>query len=192
MRRAFLAILILLSFQKVSAQTDESIISQVISDLLNCSFQGGDTLLLKQSISETFFHDDSISFKKKTGLEVSQKTLTEILSNSKKINNDNKWKEGELNKKIIAVSGIKDTILISGKPFIKCLSEKQLNYLSKNLPTLDIYSISKLIFSDNRQTAVFHFSFGKTGTGFFSFESILISKVFGKWIIIQRFDWGMS
>ena len=85
-----------------------------------------------------------------------------------------------------------DTTLISTKPFIKCLSEKQLNYLSKNLPTLNIYSISKLIFSNNRQTAVFHFSFGKTGTGFFSFESVFVSKVFGKWVIIQKFDWGMS
>lgn len=192
MRKAFLVILILLSFQKINAQTDESVISQVISEILNCSFQVGDTIFLEQSIRNTFFHDDSISFKKKTGLEVSQKTLAEILNNSKKINNDNKWKEDELNKKIVVLSGLNDTTLISAKPYIKCLSEKQLNYLSKNLPTLDIYSISKLIFSDNRQTAVFHLSFGKAGTGFFSFESIFISKVFGKWIVIQKFDWGMS
>ena len=192
MRKAFLAILILLSFQKVSAQTDESIISQVISELVDCSSKVDDTLFLDQHISNTFFHDDSISFKKKAGLEVPQKTLAEILSNSKKINNNDKWNEGELNKKIIVVSGMDGTTLISSKPFIKCLSEKQLNYLSKNLPSLDIYSISKLIFSDNHQTAVFHFSSGKAGTGFFSFESILISKVFGKWIVIQRFDWGMS
>ena len=69
---------------------------------------------------------------------------------------------------------------------------KTISLLSKYLPTQNIYSVSKLIFSDNRQTAVFHFSFGKAGTGFFSFESILISKIFGKWIIIRKFDWGMS
>ena len=99
MRKAFLAILILLSFQKVSAQTDESIISQVISELVDCSSKVDDTLFLDQHISNTFFHDDSILFKKKAGLEVPQKTLAEILSNSKKINNNDKWKEGELNKK---------------------------------------------------------------------------------------------
>jgi hypothetical protein len=192
MRKAFLVILILLSFQKINAQTNENIISQLISELLDCSSKVDDTLFFDQHISTTFFHDDSISFKKKTGLEVPQKTLAEIISNSKKINSDNKWKEDELNKKIIVVSRMNDTALISGKPYIKCLSEKQLDDVSKNLPTLSIYSISKLIFSNNRQTAVFHLSFGKAGTGFFSFESIFISKVFGKWVIIQRFDWGMS
>jgi hypothetical protein len=192
MRKVFLAILILLSFQKLNAQTDESIIGQVISELLNCSVEVGDTLFLEQSISNTFFHDDSISFKKKTGLEVAQKTLAEIIDNSKNINIDNKWKEDELNKKIIVVSRMNDTTLISGKPYIKCMSEKQLDYISNYSSALSIYSISKLIFSDNHQTAVFHFSFGKAGIGFFSFESIFISKVFGKWIIIRRFDWGMS
>ncbi len=192
MRKAFLVILILLSYQKINAQTNESIISQLISELLDCSSKVDDTLFFDQRISATFFHDDSISFKKKTGLEVPQKTLAEILNNSNKINNDNKWKEDELNKKIIVVSGMNDTTLISGKPYIKCLSEKQLVYVSKYLLTLSIYSISKLIFSDNRQTAVFHLSYGKAGIGFFSFESIFISKVFGKWIIIRRFDWSIS
>ena len=192
MRKAFLVILILLSFQKIYAQTDEIIISQLISELLDCSSKVDDTLFFDQHINNTFFHDDSISFKKKTGLEVPQKTLAEIINNSKKINSDNKWKEGELNKKIIVVSRMNDTTLISGKPYIKCLSEKQFDYVSKNLPTLSIYSISKLIFSDNRQTAVFHLSYGKAGIGLFSFESIFIGKVFGKWIIIRRFDWGMS
>lgn len=192
MRKTFLVVLILLSFQKINAQTDENIISQLISELLDCTSKVDDTLFFDQHISNTFFHDDSIYFKKKTGLEVPQKTLAEIINNSKKINSDNKWKEDELNKKIIVVSRMNDTTLISRKPYIKCLSQKQLNYVSKNLPTLSIYSISKLIFSDNRQTAVFHLSYGKAGIGFFSFESIFISKVFGKWIIIRRFDWGMS
>ena len=194
MRKAFLVILILLSFQKINAQTNENIISQLISELVDCSSKVDDTLFFDQHISTTFFHDDSISFKKKTGLEVPQKTLAEIISNSKKINSDNnnKWREDELNKKIIVVSRMNDTALISGKPYIKCLSEKQLDYVSKNLPTLSIYSISKLIFNDNRQAAVFNLRYGKAGIGFFSFESIFISKVFGKWIIIRRFDWGMS
>lgn len=192
MRKGFLVFLILLSFQKIHAQTDESIISQLISELLDCSSKVDDTLFFEQHISNTFFHDDSLSFKKKTGLEVPQQTLAEIIDNSKKINSDNKWNEDELNKKIIVVSRMNDTTLISGKPYIKCMSEKQLDYISKYSPTLSIYSISKLIFSENRKRAVFHLSFGKAGTGFFSFESIFISKVFGKWVIIQRFDWGMS
>ena len=118
MRKAFLVILILLSFQKIYAQTDEIIISQLISELLDCSSKVDDTLFFDQHINNTFFHDDSISFKKKTGLEVPQKTLAEIINNSKKINSDNKWKEGELNKKIIVVSRMNDTTLISGKPFL--------------------------------------------------------------------------
>lgn len=57
-------------------------------------------------------------------LKVPQKTLAEILNNLKKINNDNKWREDGLNKKIVIISGRNDTTLVCAKPYIKCLSEK--------------------------------------------------------------------
>ena len=70
-------------------------------------------MFFDQRINNTYFHDDSISFKKKTGLEVPQKMLAEILNNSKKIFNDKKWTEDELNKKIMVASLMNDTTLIS-------------------------------------------------------------------------------
>ena len=148
-------------------------------------------MFLKEDIDDTFFRYDSISFVKKTGLEIFQKNLEEIRNNSKKNIKKNKWKEDELNYKVFRISGMNDTTLIDRKPYIKCLSEKQLDSVSKYSPTLSVYSISKLIFNDDHDTAVFHLNFGKAGK-YFSFESILIHKVFGKWIIIRRFDWAMS
>jgi len=192
MRKFVFAFIILFSYQKINAQTDESIIRELISEFQACVSSFGDTLFLKKEITKTFFRDDSISFVKKTGLEISQKTLEEIMYNSKKIIQENTWKEDKLNSKVVRISGTNDTTLTDRKPYIKCLSEKQLDSVSKYAPTLDVYSISKLIFSNDEQSAVFHFSRGKAGTGFFSFETVLIHEVFGKWIIIRRFDWGMS
>lgn len=113
------------------------------------------------------------------------------MNNSKKIINKNKWKEDELNDKVSIIAGTNDTTLIDRKPYIKCLSEKQLDSVSKYSPTLSVYSISKLIFNDKHDTAVFQLDYGKAGR-YFSFESVLIHKVFGKWVIIRRFDWLIS
>jgi len=150
-----------------------------------------DTLFLKQDIATTFFRCDSISFVKKTGLQIPQKNLEEIMNNSREINKDNKWKQDELNDKVIMISGTNDRTLITIKPFIKCLSSKQLDSVSKYSPTVSVYSISKLIFDENHQTAIFQLNYGRAERSF-SFESVLISKVFGKWIIIRRFDWMIS
>jgi hypothetical protein len=176
----------------MNAQTDESIIKGLIIEFLDCySKFNNDTFLLKEDIDETFFRYDSITFVKKTGLEISQKTLEEIMNNSKKINKKNKWKEDELNDKVIRISSSNNTALIDEKPYIKCLSENQLDSIFKFSPTLSVYSISKIIFNANQDTAVFQLNLGKAGRCF-SFENILISKVFGKWIVIRRFDWVMS
>lgn len=191
MRKFVLIILILFSSQKMIAQTDESIIRGLISEFRDCYSKFDDTLFLKEQIDYTFFRYDSISFVRKTGLEISKETLQELINNSKENNKKNKWKESELNDKRSIIAGTNDTILIDRKPYIKCLSEKQLDSVSKYSPTLSVYSISKLIFNNRHDTAVFQLDFGKAGK-YFSHESILIHKVFGKWVIIQKYDWSMS
>ena len=148
-------------------------------------------MVLKAQINYTFFRYDSISFVRKTGLEISKETLQELINNSKENNSKNKWKESDLNDKRSIIAETNDTILIDKKPYIKCLSEKQLDSVSKYSPTLSVYSISKLIFNNSHDTAVFQLDFGKAGK-YFSHESILIHKVFRKWVIIQKYDWSMS
>lgn len=191
MRKFILIILILFSSHKMIAQSDESIIRGFISEFRDCYSKFDDTLVLKAQINYTFFRYDSISFVRKTGLEISKETLQELINNSKENNTKNKWKESDLNDKRSIIAETNDTILIDKKPYIKCLSEKQLDSVSKYSPTLGVYSISKLIFNNSHDTAVFQLDFGKAGK-YFSHESILIHKVFGKWVIIQKYDWSMS
>lgn len=191
MRKFVLIILILFPSQKMTAQTDESIIRGLISEFPDCYSKFDDTLFLKEQIDDTFFRYDSISFVRKTSLEISQKTLHELINNSKENNKKNKWKESELNDKTSIIPETNDTILIDREPYIKCLSEKQLDSVSKYSPALSVYSISKLIFNNSHDTAVFQLDFGKAGK-YFSHESILIHKVFGKWVIVQKYDWSMS
>lgn len=129
--------------------------------------------------------------RKETGLQIPQNTLLEITDNSKQSKKDNLWREDLMNEKQVGISAKIDTVLLGRKPYIKCLSEKELVSISTYLPTQSVYSISRLSFDDNHQTAVFQLDHGRGGRYFYS-ESLLIKKVFGRWIIIQRFGFIMS
>ena len=185
-------LLILSSFQEVNAQSDERIINEVLSGLLDCrSSSENDTVFFEQYIGNTFFNSDSISMQKKTGLQIPQRMLSEIISNSREAKKENYWNEDKLNEKFMVISQKNDTTILRRKPYIKCLSEKQLDSISIIGPALSVYSISRLIFDNNQQTAIFEFAYGKGGR-YFSFESVLIKKIFSRWIIVQKFDWKIS
>jgi hypothetical protein len=192
MRKLLVVLLILSSHKEVNAQSDETVISQILGDLLNCSspFEN-DTVFFDQRIVNTFFNYDSISIEKKTRLQIPQKILSEIISNSREAKKENHWKEDQLNEKFMVISPKNDTTFLSRKPYIKCLSEKQLDSVSTLVPTLSVYSISRLVFDNNQQTATFELAYGKGGR-YFSFESVIIKKIFGRWIIVQKFDWKIS
>ncbi len=192
MKKILVGILILSSYHKINAQADESIIGQILADLLNFSSEiHNDTVFFEQHIVNTSFNYDSISIEKKTGLQIPEKTLLEITSNSREAKRKNQWNEAQLNEKLMVISPKNDTAFLSRKPYVKCLSKNQLDSVSKFTPTLSIYSISGLVFDNNQQTAVFELAYGRGGR-YFSFESVLIKKIFNRWIIIQKFDFIIS
>lgn len=192
MKMFLIVILILSSYQKASSQTDESIVSQILGDLLNCSAEiYNDTVLLEKHKGNTFFNYDSISMEKKSGLQIPQKTLSEIIINSRASKYESQWNEDQLNKMLIVISPKNDTAFLGRKPYVHCLSENQLDSVFSYSPTLSVYSISQLIFDNNQQTAIFELAYGRGGRCF-SFESVLIKKIFKRWTIVKRFDWRIS
>ena len=192
MRKISFAFVIVLSFTEANAQPDESIIRQILPGLLDCSLGvHNDTVFLEQDIRNATFSCDSISMEKKTGLQIPQQTLSEIIANSREPKGQNYWNEQQLNEKFAVISSKNDTSFVGRNPYIKCLPTDQLDSVSTYSPTFMVYSISRPVFDNNRQTAVFNLAYGR-GRRYFSFERILIKKVFGKWIIIQSFDWRIS
>lgn len=192
MRKLLIILLILLSCGEANAQTDEDIINQILNDLLNCSSESySDTVFFEQHIGNTFFNYDSALMEKKTGLQIPQQTLSEIISNSKEFKKENLWNENDLNKKFTVISSKKGTVFLSRKPYIKCLSKNQMDSISTYSPTTSIYALTQLVFDNNAQTAVFEFAYGKGGK-YFSHESVLIRKIFNRWTIVQKFDWIIS
>lgn len=184
--------LILSLYQEVNAQSDENIIRQILGDLLDSSspFES-DTVFFEQHIRNTFFSYDSISMEKKTSLQIPQKILSEITSNSREVRKESYWNEAKLNEKFMVISPKNDTSFLSRKPYIKCLSKKQLDFVSTFASTSDLYSLGQLVFDNNQQTAIFEFAYGKGGR-YFSFESVVIKKVFSRWIIVRKFEWRIS
>ena len=192
MQKLFMVVLILSSYQQVNAQSEENVISEILSDLLNCSSGvSNDTMFFEKRIRKTFFNDDSISMEKKTGLQIPQRILSEIISNSKELGKEGCWDQDQLNKKFMVISPKGDTTFVNRKPHIRCVSQKQLDSISTFSSTSSVYSISQLLFDNNQQTAIFQFEYCKGGRYFF-FETVLIKKIFGRWRIVQKFDWAIS
>ncbi len=188
-------LLILFSLSIVKAQTDESIINELFFDLFdplsfNLLDNQIDTLLISSTIYKTYFDYDSVKFESATGLKVPMGIISDWKKNMESDNYSSSWNEKELNKIDTIFTG-KDTVFAK-KPFVKCLSQSEEKSLFEKTKTRQpIYSISKILFDDSRENAIFDFLY-TPWPGDVSGYKIFIKKVFGKWVIITRFNYFMT
>ncbi|OYT17164.1 MAG: hypothetical protein B7C24_03880 [Bacteroidetes bacterium 4572_77] len=156
MQKLITLFLILISFNNLSAQTDEQILNEILFELFG--FQS-------QIISEWKNNEENKGFKAN-------------------------WNEQDLNK-IDSIFTENDTI-IGEKPIFKSLTRNEMNQIfERTQKRQKIYSVSKILFDESKENAVFHFT-TIPWHGYFSSETILIKKIFGKWIIVTRFDFVMT
>ena len=179
--------LLLISFNNLNAQKDEHVINDILFDLFD--FQQ-DTILIESIKKKTYFGYDSISFENTTGLTVPSTIILEWNNNEENKDFEDKWDEQGLNKTDTIFYG-NDTI-IEKKPFFKCLTKDKVDQIfSKTQKRQKIYSVSKILFDNSKENGIFHFTIVPLPGDFFS-KTILIKKVFGKWIIITEFDFIMT
>jgi len=187
MQKLIPLLFILISFSNLRAQTDEQILNEILFDLFG--FQQ-DTILFKSLMTNTYFEYDSVSFEYTSGLTVPSQIISEWKNNEENKDFTAKWNEQDLNK-IDTIFFENDTIIIK-KPLFKCLTQNEINQIFDRTPKRQkIYSVSKILFDDSKENAVFHFTIIPWPGGFSS-ETIMIKKIFGKWTIINRFDFVMS
>lgn len=180
-------IILLLTFNQMKAQTEEQIINELVFDLFGLH---QDTILIENVKIKTYFEYDSVSFERITGLTVPSKIISEWKNNEEPQNYSAGWNEQKLNK-IDTLFTEKDTV-ISKNPFFISLTKGDINQLfERTKKRQKIYSISKILFDNSKENAIFHFIL-TPWPGDFYFETILIKKIFGKWKIITRFDISMT
>ena len=186
-------ILLLNTFHNLQAQTDEQIINELFSDLFN-PFQEWlpDTIYIKDEKINTFLDiwEDN-SYENIMGFVIPSNIISEWKENMKNKNFEPKWNEEHLNIRDTIFVG-KDTVLVS-KPVFKCLSQNEIDKIfTENLKPSDtnrkrIYSIGKIVFDNSKETAIFRFANSSSVV-----YTVLIKKIFEKWVIITTFDYSMS
>jgi hypothetical protein len=187
MRKTIALLFLLLLYSISNAQADEQILNEILFDLFG--FQQ-DSIYMENIKTRTSFEYDSISFEKMTGLTIPSEIISEWKQNEE--NNDfvAEWSEQNLNKTDF-IYFANDTI-IAKKPVFKLLTQSEIDQIFERTKKRQyIYSISNILFDNSQENALFHFSV-KPWPGEFRSETILVKKVFGKWRIIERFDFGMS
>ena len=187
MRKQIIILILLLTFSNLNAQTDEQIINEIIFDLFGLQ---QDTILIKNLKTKTYFEYDSVSFENMTGLTVPSKIIFEWKNNEEPQDYIAEWNEQKLNK--IDTLFLENDTVIGKKPIFKCLSKEEIDQLFERTKKREkIYSISKILFDNSKENAIFHFIIIPWPGDFYS-ETILIKQVFGKWKIIERFDFTMT
>jgi hypothetical protein len=170
------------STYRVEAQNDEDIIHGLLFELFYSEFNdygdiSKDTILISSRIYKTYFDFDSISFEAETGLKVPNKIILELKKNVEPDDFISFWDENKFNKGTDQVNG----------PTFKCLSTSEEDSLFERTKiSHDIYSISKILFDDARETGIFYFLYTPM-PGDVSGGTILIRKVFGLWVIVTRY-----
>ncbi len=187
MHKKIIILILMLAFNNLNAQTDERIINEIFFDLFGLQ---QDTILIKNLKTKTYFEYDSVSFEKNTGLNVPSKIISDWKSNEENQDFSAEWNEQSLNK--IDTLLLENNTVISKKPVFKCLSKTDIDRLfEKTKQRQKIYSVSKLLFDNLHENAIFHFTTIPWPGDFYT-ETILIKKVFGKWKIIERFDFSIT
>ena len=187
MRKPTIILIILLTFNNLNAQTDAQIINEILFDLFGLQ---QDTFLIENVKTKTYFEYDSVSFEKMTGLAIPSRIISDW-----KINEENQdfiaeWNEKDLN--IIDSLFLENDTVIRKMPVFICLSKVEIEQLFEQTKKRQkIYSVSNILFDNSHENAVFHFIIIPWPGDFYA-ETILIKKVFGKWKIIERFDFSMT
>jgi hypothetical protein len=171
----------------LNAQTDEQIINEILFDLFDLQ---QDTILIENIKTKTYFEYDSVSFENMTGLTVPSTIISEWNNNEENQDFSAEWNDQIFNK--IDTFFLENDTVIGKKTVFKCLSKDEIAQLfEKTKKRQKIYSISKILFDNSKENAKFHFVLIPWPGDFYS-ETILIMKVFGKWKIIERFDFTMT
>lgn len=187
MSRYLKIILLGLTFNTMSAQTDEQVLNEIVFDLFGAE---QDTIRINELKGKTFFEYDSQSFEEATGFTVPSSIIAKWKHNEKQADFKDHWHETQLNKTDTIFYG-NDTI-ISKKPIFKVMTDSEVDELFEVTQTRqEIYYISKMLFDDSRENALFHFMIIPWPRSFYSW-TVLVKKVFGKWMIITRFDQSLS
>jgi len=176
-----------ISFNVLSAQTDEEVLNEILWDLFDpCQERLPDTIFIEKTKKTTFFAHDSYSYEYINGFSVPSTIISEWKNN---ITNQffSTWDENLLNRVDTTIIG-KDTIIVK-KPIFKCLSEYEIYQMfDKNK---EIFSIGKIIFDKSKENALFRIEISTSDETVMGY-SVFIKKTFGKWIIITRFDYWMT
>jgi hypothetical protein len=198
----FTVTLLLISFITLRAQNDEQIINEILFELFGDQGWQKDTIFVAQAKIKTFFYNDINTYEYIMGFAIPSNIISEWKENIEEESLQSIWNEEHLNKKITSL--IENDTLIEKKPFFRCLSEDEIDKkFMKNQELWNsnrqqfyinhesIYSIGKIIFDKSKETAIFRFvtsSRFDVASGY----TVLIKKIFGKWVIITRFDYWMT
>jgi len=200
LEKAFLKYILVIVFFLVpfiyaQAQTDERIINDLFFDLFDYQEfdligDQPDTMLVRSRIRKTYFDHDSTTFANATGLRVPGRIISEWKKNMEPDKFTSSWNEKRLNELDRIYTG-RDTI-VATRPYIKCLSKREEDLLfEKSQERQHIYMISKILFDDARENAVLDFSFfWRPGSG--GGHTVVIKKVFGKWIVVATYGTWIS
>jgi len=202
MRKLIQFIFLLISFSNLNAQADEQILNELLFHLFDHQELVKGIIHIEEKQIKTYFSKDSISLELETGFAIPSNIISEWEKNIENQTFQPKWNEESFNKRDTVLIG-KDTVL-SKKPIFKCLSEHEMHQMlrsSQKLFNLDrqqfyekqevIYSIGRIIFDSSRETAIFSFV-GSSRSDAAWGRTVLIKKVFEKWIIIASFDYWMT
>ena len=142
---------------------------------------GSSQLYLDCKKAETYF--DLESFLEETTLvSIPRKILDEILFNSKNDIKNKDWdcdllKKLKLNKDFLVQK--------------KCLKEKEIKRVLKIKSKNIILRVHKPIFDKNNNHCVIDLTI-LTSEGVFKASSFFLKKIYGKWIILEEFNFSMS
>jgi hypothetical protein len=188
----FIVTLLLISFSTLRAQTEEQIINEILFNLWDyyeLFLRENDTIYIVDEKIKTHFSHDSISFKSCTGFAVTSNIISEwIVKTKEKEDLQSKWNEQSLNKTDTIF--VREDTIICKKPIFKCVPKNKIEMTSYQTRE-NVYWIGELLFDNSRENAIFHF-FGSSHPNSMWGHTILIKKIFGKWVIITRFDYWMT
>jgi hypothetical protein len=181
MKIKIITILLFSTICHLSAQTDEEIIRGLQHDLFS---YGLDTIWLDSYNFKIISDLDSSYLADYSDLKIPHEIINDWKKNSQYFHVSS-WDESLLNK--VDTFFFQSDTIFPLRHIFRCISESELDKLFKNrLYFKKFYSLSKIIFDNSRENAILHMTF-KQSDFHFSSETIIIKKIFGKWILVSRF-----
>ncbi len=172
MKKLIVFICILISASNLNAQSNERTINDMLFDLFG---RHKDTIFIVSKIKKPGFDYDSETIEDKTGLKLPDNIIFEWRKNIESHDSVTQWNEFKLNN-----SYFKNYTFVGIKPVFKCIEKSQIDARLKQ-KRIAIYTISKIVFDDKKENAIFRFS--TNGQGVFIEEKILIKKYSGNGLL---------